>query len=381
MMHKLYNHKTGTLSDLDLEMVKSVPEGGNWKNIPESVPSKRLEQIRKSGGRTTYYGRLRWDKPSYTITTYFNRPGNGCFIHPDDGTLSNPQHRLLSYREAARLQSFPDSFRFYGTKTSMYKQIGNAVPPLLAYALAKNFNVKNAIDLFCGCGGLSYGFEMAGVNIIAGNDIEKHFMETWGRNHSGMPIIGNISDKSVKDKICEIALKNNVDIIIGGPPCQGFSTAGWRQAEDPRNSLWKDYLDIVSTVRPKFFLIENVTGLLSTSHKGQPVLENMKKAFGALGYNLQHKKLCSEDYGVPQLRRRVFIVGTHTSANKPFVFPEKYTSKPVTVSEAIKSLPPLSSNDGNEEITIPLHQIQNIYEEWLIGNTTVENLIKWLKSR
>lgn len=381
MTHKLYNHKTGTLSELDLEMVRSVPEGGNWKNIPETIPSKRLEQIRKSGGRTTYYGRLSWNKPSYTVTTYFNRPGNGCFIHPDDGSINTPQHRLLSYREAARLQSFPDCFRFYGTKTSMYKQIGNAVPPLLAYALAKNFNVKNAIDLFCGCGGLSYGFEMAGVNIIAGNDIEKHFMETWRNNHSGTPVIGNISDQSVKNKICELALKNNVDIIIGGPPCQGFSTAGWRQAEDPRNSLWKDYLDIVSTVRPKFFLIENVTGLLSTSHKGQPVFENMQQAFGALGYSLQHKKICSEDYGVPQLRRRIFIVGTHSSAKETFMFPERYTKIPVTVSEAIQSLPPLSSNDGSDEIIISSYQAQNIYEKWLIGKANVEDLIEWLRSR
>ena len=66
-MHKLYNHVTGSLSDLDMMMVKSIPAGGNWKNIPENIPSKRLERIRETGGRTTYYGRLRWDYPSYTV--------------------------------------------------------------------------------------------------------------------------------------------------------------------------------------------------------------------------------------------------------------------------------------------------------------------------
>ena len=108
------------------------------KNIPLSIPSKRLENIRKTGGRTTYYGRLRWDYPSYTITTYFNRPGNGCSIHPDDSQSKKPQHRLISFREAARLQSFPDSFRFYGSNSSKYLQIGNAVPPLLAKNVARS---------------------------------------------------------------------------------------------------------------------------------------------------------------------------------------------------------------------------------------------------
>ena len=111
-------------------MVKHIPEGGNWRNIPETVPSKRLDQIRKSGGRTTYYGRLRNDKPSYTISTYFNRLGNGCYIHPN-------QDSLISLREGARLQSFKDSFYFCGPKTSIYKQIGNAVPPLLGRTIAE----------------------------------------------------------------------------------------------------------------------------------------------------------------------------------------------------------------------------------------------------
>ena len=116
-MSKLYNHQTASLSEIDLKMIKSVPSGGNWKNIPKSIPSERLNKIRKSGGRTTYYGRLRWDKPSYTINTYFNRPGNGCFMHPDDKKSKNPQHRLISFREAARIQSFQDDFKFFGSKT------------------------------------------------------------------------------------------------------------------------------------------------------------------------------------------------------------------------------------------------------------------------
>ena len=113
---RIENHSTARLSDLDMRMVHSIPQGGNWKDIPESIPSKRLEQIRESfkrgeGSRSTYYGRLLPGMPSYTISTYFNRPGNGSNIHYD-------QDRVLSQREAARLQSFPDSFVFRGGAAS-----------------------------------------------------------------------------------------------------------------------------------------------------------------------------------------------------------------------------------------------------------------------
>ena len=129
------NHKAAKLSELDMMIVNSVPPGGNWKNIPLDVPSKRIEQIRDSyaqgkGSRSTYYGRLLPDMPAYTINTYFNRPGNGCHIHYE-------QDRVLSQREAARLQSFPDDYYFEGSRGAAFKQIGNAVPVVLAYKIAE----------------------------------------------------------------------------------------------------------------------------------------------------------------------------------------------------------------------------------------------------
>lgn len=173
---KLYNHVATRLSDLEYEMAIHIPEGGNWKNIPEEIPSLRLAQIRKSGGRTTYYGRMRHDRPSYTITTYFNRLGNGCNLHPF-------QNRVMSNREAARFQSFPDSYVFVGSKSAQYKQIGNAVPPLLARAIASeimpHLDSLNYVDLFAGAGGISEGFSMAGYNLIAANEIEKKYFETY----------------------------------------------------------------------------------------------------------------------------------------------------------------------------------------------------------
>ena len=116
----IFNHYASSLSELDMQVIKCVPPGGNWKNIPESVPSQRLAQIRESykagkGSRSTYYGRLRPDMPAYTINTYFNRPGNGCHMHYD-------QDRTISQREAARFQSFPDSFEFIGSLGAINKQ-------------------------------------------------------------------------------------------------------------------------------------------------------------------------------------------------------------------------------------------------------------------
>jgi DNA (cytosine-5)-methyltransferase 1 len=363
-----------------MEMVRHVPQGGNWKNIPESIPSKRLEQIRASGGRTTYYGRLRWDKPSYTVTTYFNRPGNGCYIHPSDGTDKHTQqNRLISFREAARLQSFPDSFIFLGSKTSQYNQIGNAVPPLLAYSIAKQIKGTTALDLFCGCGGMSHGFELAGFDVLLGVDIEKHAMNTWAHNHKGKPILGDITKSEVKNEIFDTVAGRTVDIIIGGPPCQGFSTAGWRQDADPRNQLWNDYLAIVERVSPNYFIIENVPGILTAKQNGSTVLENMKIAFGKLGYFLKVKKLKAEEYGIPQLRRRVIIIGHKECV--AFEFPEPVTSDPITVKDAIYNLPVLGVNDGIEMLELPNHKPISLYENWLEGKISTPEYFDTLRSK
>jgi len=124
--------------------------------------SQRLLGIQKKGGRTTLYGRLEYKKPSYTITTYFNRPGNGCNIHPT-------QNRVLTTREGARLQSFFDDYLFWGNQKDILNQIGNAVPPLIGFLFGKNLKeklgIKKSIDLFSGAGGLSLGIKMSGINI------------------------------------------------------------------------------------------------------------------------------------------------------------------------------------------------------------------------
>jgi len=372
MSKKLYNHIAPGLSDLEWEMAKHIPAGGNWKNIPENIPSKRLEQIRLSGGRTTYYGRLVFDKPSYTITTYFNRLGNGCNLHPS-------QDRIISTREGARLQSFNDDFIFYGTKTSQYKQIGNAVPPLLARAIAESIkpHLKNKtfVDLFSGAGGMSEGFSMEGFNLVSANEIEKHFFETYKENHSTLTkyedlILGDVTLPEVKKQIFEATKDKKIGLVIGGPPCQGFSSAGWRNPNDKRNQLFQDFVEIVNHIRPEIFLMENVPGIL-TMRKGQAFKEIIE-TFESIGYHVNNPfRLNAEEFGVPQKRKRVVIVGS--LKKEEIVPPQALFSgsnpklpNPITVKEAIFGLPELKKGEGVKEVTIQYNST-SFYEELMMG--------------
>ena len=319
------NHATARLSDLDLRMVECVPPGGNWKDIPETVPSKRLEQIRTSfaagkGSRSTYYGRLLPNEPSYTISTHFNRPGNGCFIHYD---YAGGQHRMISHREAARFQTFPDSFVFRGPQGSVNTQIGNAVPPLLAFRLAACLEGPGSfVDLFCGAGGSALGFVMAGWTPVVSNDIDKRSIETHKANFATPAVLGDIREPHVLDDVIATALQgfratNGPRIVVGGPPCQGFSTAGNRRTmDDERNLLFRQYAVILDRLAPDYFVFENVTGILNM--EDGLVFEMVKTTLTDAGYELSVSTLRSEEHGVPQRRSRVIILGTrHGVAVKP----------------------------------------------------------------
>lgn len=124
----LYNHICHATSERNIEYIKHIPQGKNWKSIPEEVRPERFKRVALKD-HTTTYGRLSWEMPARTITTYFNNISSGAFTHPE-------QNRGISVREGARLQSFPDAFRFRGTLARQYRQVGNAVPPLLARHIA-----------------------------------------------------------------------------------------------------------------------------------------------------------------------------------------------------------------------------------------------------
>lgn len=361
---QIKNHYASTLSELDLRICRSVPPGGNWKDIPEDIPSERIKNIRISfdrgeGSRSTYYGRLHPDMPSYTINTYFTRPGNGCHIHYD---YSGGQHRTLSQREAARLQSFPDSFVFKGNKGAIATQIGNAVPPLLAYQVALHLNVVGqTVDLFAGAGGLGLGFGWAGWETLVGNELETSFSETYKTNVHSNIVTGDITSGSVKEQILN-SVKAVRDqhlplCVLGGPPCQGFSTAGnKRSMEDQRNWLFKDYCGLLASLKPDIFVFENVTGLLNME-RGR-VFEMVKNELSKYAKNLIVWKLRSDDYAVPQRRSRVIIVGDNTgkvAGSPPQVISSLSSGnlfgslpRPPSVKDALDDLPALlPGQDGS----------------------------------
>lgn len=386
-MYVLYNHQTSSLSELDLRMIRHVPAGGNWRDIPEDIPSKRLEQIRRTGGRTTYYGRLRWDAPAYTINTYFNRPGNGTFIHPDDGSGGRPaQHRLISFREAARLQSFPDRYRFYGPKSALLKQIGNAVPPLLSYAVARGIPGETAAELFAGAGGLSLGFELAGFSMITALDIDRHAVRTYTAHHPHTKVLlGDVLSAHVREEFIEETLRRlagqELDVLIGGPPCQGFSTAGWRRSNDPRNRLWQSYMDVLAALRPRWLVLENVPGMRTMKAEGKGekrVLEIMIEEFRGLGYDLAVAVLNAAEFGVPQRRRRLFIVGVRSTLDLTPYLPSALIKAPLTVRDAIGNLPPLGVADGQEVLELEDLPPQTLYQAWLQGVVSTREMVQEL---
>lgn len=178
-----------------------------------------------------------------------------------------------------------------------------------------------AIDLFCGAGGLSQGLKSANFEITFALDRDKDSCETYRRNHPDTHVeCRSITEMSSEE--IEMLSGGKIDVIVGGPSCQSFSTAGrkngWVKKGDPRNDLWRQMLDVVKTLEPKAFLLENVPGLVywKKGEFGATILEE----FRALGYTVSHDILLAADYGVPQRRRRVFIVGL--KGEQKFVFPK-----------------------------------------------------------
>lgn len=214
----------------------------------------------------------------------------------------------------------------------------------------------NAIDLFCGAGGLSYGFESAGFNILLGIDNDSKALEVFEANHKGAKsICGDITQISYEDIKNKIGNKR-IDIIIGGPPCQGMSLSGPRKFDDPRNKLYLSYIRLVNEIRPRAFVIENVPGLVSLF--GGQIKDSIIEKFTAMGYRVKYKILCAADYGVPQTRKRVVFVGTREDIE--FEYPPIQLDQ-VSCKMAISDLPPLTDDLG-EEISDYATVAQNEYQ-------------------
>lgn len=205
-----------------------------------------------------------------------------------------------------------------------------------------------AVDLFCGCGGFSLGFKQVGYKILLGVDNDQQALETFRRNFENAKTLKLDLSEDRNRKVVEESIGNNrVDVLIAGPPCQGFSLTGPRNFDDERNKLYLSVFDFVKEINPKALMIENVPGL-ATLYGGK-IRRKVIRRFRKLGYNVASYILCTADYGVPQMRRRVFFVGLRGSKEK-FTFPRKTHDKSnyISCSDAIDDLPPREKELGEE---------------------------------
>jgi DNA (cytosine-5)-methyltransferase 1 len=223
------------------------------------------------------------------------------------------------------------------------------------------------VDLFCGAGGVSEGFRQAGFHVLAGVDYDRRAGETFAATHPKATFIGGrIQDVTVKDILAATSLRSGeLDVLVGGPPCQGYSVYNHgRGVHDPRAGLFHEYLRIVDGLKPRWLVMENVSGL--TSIADGRIIHEIKQGMGRLGYVVDWRILKAEQYGVPQERRRIVFIANRIGA--PIQFPEPTHGpglKPhVTIWDAISDLPALT-NGGKE---VPEHYAcppMNAYQQEL----------------
>ncbi|PSW25758.1 DNA (cytosine-5-)-methyltransferase [Photobacterium phosphoreum] len=231
------------------------------------------------------------------------------------------------------------------------------------------------VDLFCGAGGFSEGFSKSGgFKPLLAVDFDKQAIGTFQHNHPKIPTIcADISELS-KDTLLSLTKNEKVQVIIGGPPCQGFSLAGKRLPDDPKNILFKEYVRIVDILQPDIFIFENVVGIVSM--QGGLVLEAICNEFSKIGYELSHSVLNSADYGVPQARPRFIMIGSRH--NKIIGMPEQthealgkkggntQLKNHVSVKDALSNLPLIHQGQGQEEVVNT--KATNEYQKIISGN-------------
>ena len=207
-------------------------------------------------------------------------------------------------------------------------------------------------SLFAGAGGLDLGFEKAGFDIVFANEYDETIWQTYEANH-----LCKLDKRDIRTiKSSEVP---NCDGIIGGPPCQSWSEAGaLRGINDSRGQLFFDYIRILKDKKPKFFLAENVVGMLSSRHT--EAVEHIKRMFESAGYNLSITLINVADYGIPQDRKRVFYIGIRKDLGFTFQFPKapfKYNTLEETIGDLKETaVPALSKNKTNPNVKIPNHE-------------------------
>lgn len=233
------------------------------------------------------------------------------------------------------------------------------------------------IDLFCGAGGLSEGFRQAGFHVLAGQDIDATFGETFTATHGEAKFVhGPIQDIAASELLNVAGMKpGEIDVIVGGPPCQGYSVYNHKRGiDDPRAGLFKEYLRFVKEIMPRWIVMENVSGI--TSIAGGGIVREIQSGMRKLGYRVDMKLLKAEEFGVPQERRRVFFIATREEAC-PILFPTAAYGPELipftTIWDAISDLPELRNGEDRGPVAFDT-SVGNSYQALLRGDRDyVEN--------
>ncbi len=195
----------------------------------------------------------------------------------------------------------------------------------------------SVIDLFCGAGGLSHGISLCGAKVVAGFDNDKDSLRTFKMNHpESEEILADLSRN-----VPGIGEYSGIDVVVGGPPCQGFSISGKRDPRDIRNQLYKVYFETLTKLQPKMFILENVPNMISMD--GGRFKNEVISSLGDIGYKINVQVIIASDYGIPQKRKRVFFFG---SKDSQFELKKDQTKKEVTCKDAISDLPDMDLDKG-----------------------------------
>lgn len=358
----IYNHVARAVAkEIVQQRIDALKIGQKMQDLPENLWHKSFlyyvkEDKTRKGGPNMRMLRLDPSKPSLTVTGFiFNK-----FVHPYE-------NRFITVREAARLQGFPDDIKITGTLTSTQRQIGNAVPVPMAKAIFNSIlrhadsigypnKTLNGFSMFCGAGGLDIGASQA---LYKGYRLKTLLaIDNWDdacntlRGYMGDKTNVVLQDVSTVDEPLQFWKENTrsgnpPDIIFGGPPCQAFSQAGKQKGlEDERGKLVYDFIRYIEAVRPSFFVMENVSNIVSI-YKGElyrDIIARMEEC----GYNISFGVLNSAEYGAPQLRKRAIFIGTKSEYGQvalplPTHAESDLFGRPhyMTVGEAFDGLPQL----------------------------------------
>ena len=230
-----------------------------------------------------------------------------------------------------------------------------------------------AIDLFSGCGGFSYGFQEAGFHVQLGVDNTAIALQTFEKNHAdSKTLLLDLHKESAIEEIVSQIKGNEIDVIIAGPPCQGFSLTGTRNEHDDRNSLFNAVFRLADRLHPKAIIIENVPGLLNLY--GGKAKKEIIRLCAERGYTCNPKLLYAPDYGVPQIRKRVFFVALQEKFGT-FKFPDPILGQDqyIGCEDAIGDLPDLVSDLGKEELAYDKKTFSKFQEIMRNGNNVLKN--------